>query len=69
MKLKKRLFIISVLTVLLGFLVIVGWGFKIPTLKSVFPGYVSMKLNTAICFITAGIIFNLYLETSTALFI
>ncbi len=62
MKIKRRLFTISILTALLGFLVIAGWVFKIPVLESAFPGYVSMKLNTAICFIIAGFIFNLFLR-------
>ncbi len=62
MKLKRRLLTISILTVLLGSLVIAGWVFKIPVLKSVFPGYASMKLNTAICFVLSGVIFNLYLR-------
>jgi len=34
-----------------GFLVIVGWEFKIQTLKSVFPSYITMKANTAVGFL------------------
>ena len=41
-------------TVLLGLVVLVGWLFDIESLKSVLPGYVSMKANTAICFVLSG---------------
>jgi len=39
---------------LIGLVVIVGWIFNIEHLKSVFPGLVSMKANTAIAFIAGG---------------
>ena len=45
----------SAIVVLLGCLVLVGWVFNVDTLKRVFPGLVSMKVNTAISFITAGL--------------
>ncbi len=38
-----------------GCLVLVGWYFDIGFLKSVFPTFISMKANTAICFILLGI--------------
>ena len=41
-------------TVLLGIIVIVGWKFDIQTLMTIVPGYVSMKLNTALFFIFSG---------------
>ncbi len=37
-----------------GVTVILGWLFDIPALKSVFPGFVTMKANTAFGFILAG---------------
>lgn len=40
--------------VLIGCVVIAGWIFHIEILKSILPGLVSMKANTAICFILSG---------------
>ncbi|MFB2967898.1 sensor histidine kinase [Aerosakkonema sp. BLCC-F183] len=39
---------------LIGCVVIAGWIFDIAILKSILPGLVSMKTNTAICFILSG---------------
>jgi PAS domain S-box-containing protein len=47
--------ILGALTVAVGVLVLVGWQLDIAGLKSVTPGLVSMKPNTAVCFILAGI--------------
>ncbi|MEQ8364231.1 MAG: PAS domain S-box protein [Cyclobacteriaceae bacterium] len=38
----------------MGLTVILGWGLDIAILKSVVPGFPSMKLNTAICFSLLG---------------
>ncbi len=43
--------IFASLTLLLGILALIGWAFDIETLKTVWPGFVSMKVNTALCFI------------------
>ncbi|CAN5247359.1 hypothetical protein BH09BAC6_BH09BAC6_08270 [soil metagenome] len=55
----KKLTLISVVTILLGVLVAIGWFLNISILKSVLPGYVSMRFNTALCFIVAGSAFKL----------
>ncbi|MBI4850508.1 MAG: PAS domain-containing protein [Acidobacteria bacterium] len=59
---QKRLFtkIAAVLAILVSSFVMAGWIFDIDILKSVVPGLVSMKVNTAICFSLVGT--SLYLE-------
>jgi PAS domain S-box-containing protein len=43
------------LGIFIGMIVLVGgWGFKIDSLRSVLPGFVSMKVNTAIGLVLAG---------------
>jgi signal transduction histidine kinase/CheY-like chemotaxis protein len=46
--------VLGLLTVLLGLVVLAGWVLDIEVLKSVVPGYVSMKANTALCFVLTG---------------
>jgi len=43
------------LAVLVGGVVLLGWTLDIAALKSVLPGWVSMKPNTAVAFIVSGI--------------
>ncbi len=43
------------LSVAAGVSVLVGWMFDLPTLKSVLPGIVAMKANTALGFVLAGL--------------
>ena len=45
----------SLVVLLIGTLVFVGWVLDIPTLKSVLPGLVTMKSNTALGFVLAGL--------------
>jgi PAS domain S-box-containing protein len=45
----------GIVTILIGFLVLIGWIFEIPVLKSLNPSYPAMKVNTSICFILLGI--------------
>lgn len=47
--------IASLLVLTLGLLVMVGWVFNIPVFKSVLPGLVTMKFNTAMAFCCSGI--------------
>jgi PAS domain S-box-containing protein len=46
--------ICGALSVLIGAAVLAGWTFSVPVLQSLVPGFVSMKPNTALCFILAG---------------
>lgn len=48
-------FVISVISLLVGGLVVLGWLFDIGYLKSIVPDFVTMKVNTAVGFILAGI--------------
>ncbi|MEI7452278.1 MAG: PAS domain-containing sensor histidine kinase [Candidatus Falkowbacteria bacterium] len=50
----------SVLLVVLGVLVIIGWVYNIGVLKSVIPGLMDMKVNAAICIILVGLSLCLY---------
>ncbi|GAB4296526.1 MAG: hypothetical protein Fur0025_34150 [Oscillatoriaceae cyanobacterium] len=51
--------IASRIVVGIGTIVIVGWIFDIPLFKSVLPGLVTMKGNTAIGFVMGGIALEL----------
>ncbi|HEY9850650.1 MAG TPA: methyl-accepting chemotaxis protein [Leptolyngbyaceae cyanobacterium] len=44
----------SIITIAIGCIVIVGWIFNIASLKSILPGLVTMKANTAIGLVLAG---------------
>ena len=46
--------VVGVLTVGVGLAVLAGWAFHITMLKAVLSGYVTMKANTALCFILGG---------------
>ncbi|BCK87021.1 hypothetical protein MIZ01_0791 [Sideroxyarcus emersonii] len=46
---------VSAIAVTVGVLVLIGWIFDFPLFKSVLPGLVSMKVNTAVGFILSGI--------------
>jgi hypothetical protein len=53
----KNLKTASFFSIGIGVIVLFGWVFNIVILKSIFPGYVNMKINTALCFILSGIVF------------
>jgi len=46
--------IVSWITIVTGIFVIVSWIFHLPGLETYFPQYVSMRFNTALCFLLAG---------------
>jgi diguanylate cyclase (GGDEF)-like protein/PAS domain S-box-containing protein len=56
----------AVVTVLVGGLVLLGWVFDIAALKSVMLGLTTMKANTALGFVLAGLALWLYLRESGA---
>ena len=45
----------GLITAAAGAVVLVGWMLDIPNLKSVLPGFVTMKANTAVGFVLAGV--------------
>ncbi len=51
--------IAGALVMLLGIVVLIGWIIGSPTLKNGLPGLVSMKANTAVCFVLSGISLSL----------
>ncbi|MBC7847894.1 MAG: HAMP domain-containing histidine kinase [Flavobacterium sp.] len=47
---------VSLFTIILALSVITGWFFNVAILQSIVPGFISMKINTAICFLFSGIL-------------
>ncbi len=47
--------ILAILVMLIAGLVMIGWWFNIPVLKTVLPGLASMKFNTALLFLLSGL--------------
>src|SRR3990170_6882746 len=52
---KLATLIASALAVFVGGMVLVGWALDITALKSVLPGWVAVKPNTALAFILTGL--------------
>ncbi len=52
---KNMPLLVAALSVFVGALVLVAWAFDITAGKSIFPGWVSMKPNTAVGFILIGV--------------
>jgi hypothetical protein len=46
---------LSLVVIITGILVIIGWLFDIGILKSILPAWVSMKFDTAIAFVLSGV--------------
>jgi|GEM_PF-6108901 len=45
----------SIAVITISFIVLLGWLLNIPVLKSISPYWISMKSNTALSFLLAGI--------------
>src|ERR1035437_10045810 len=54
--------VMAVVTAVIGFLVLLGWIFNDPFLKTMNALYVTMKANTAVAFILAGVSLMLVLD-------
>ena len=52
---KKISVIVSFCIFMGGSAGLIGWIFDIPALKSIYPDFVTMKANTAICFLLIGV--------------
>ena len=50
----KSISIIGFISIVTGFLVLMGWVFNIAVIKTILPQFVSMKFNTAVEFILLG---------------
>ena len=61
-----RLF--ALVAIAVGMSVLIGWEFDVALLKSVVPGKVAMRPNTAICFMLAGFALLLSSEIETGIF-
>ncbi len=60
----------SLIVFLIGCLVLAGWLFDIAILKSILPGWVSMRVNTALAFVFCGLglwFFNAEMEQANLL--
>lgn len=51
----KASFLLGSLVILISISVLIGWAMEIQILKSISPKWISMKTNTALCFLLAGI--------------
>jgi hypothetical protein len=52
---RKTARILSLVVIIAGILVIIGWFFDIGVLKSIWPTWISMKFPTAVVFVLSGI--------------
>ena len=59
--------IASLTVILVGCAVLVGWKLDLGWLKSFIPGVATMKVNTALCFVGAGISLRLLAHTRSSL--
>jgi two-component system, sporulation sensor kinase E len=55
LKKNRTIIIISLITIVVDSIVLLGWIFNIPALQSIIPGIEPMRFNTALCFVLLGI--------------
>src|ERR1700692_548941 len=51
LKTDKTITIVSLLTIIAGITVMMGWILNIPLLQSIVPGFDGMRFNAALCFV------------------
>jgi PAS domain S-box-containing protein len=54
------------LVMLVGGIVLMGWGLNLSLVKSVMPGAATMKANTALCFVLAGLSLSVQARTRSS---
>ena len=52
-------FVVGVITAIVGIMVFAGWVWDVPALKSILPGFATMKANTSLGFALLGIALSL----------
>ncbi len=57
----------AIITIVVALLVLIGWIFNIPVLKSILPQWPAMKFNAAICLLLSGITLYLLNKPSVSL--
>ncbi len=62
-KKKKIAKVLSLVVIIAGMAVIIGWIFDISILKSLSPSWISMKFDTAVAFVLSGIILYFIIRT------
>jgi two-component system, sporulation sensor kinase E len=50
----RTIIIISLITIAIGVIVILGWVFKMQVLQSIVPAFEPMRFNTALCYVLFG---------------
>lgn len=59
---RKYILATGIFVATLAFLVLLGWLFNIPVFKSIVPGYVNMKFNTALGLFVTSVAFLFYVQ-------
>ncbi len=50
----KAVTVVGLIAIVVGAFVIISWVFRLPSLETFLPQYVSMRFNTALCFLFTG---------------